>query len=206
MATKKRVLEIEEPEELDVVIFRLKGGPATLQKGFDTINNALTRMAPAAGRTIVQRVPQEITVGTNGSADTGAEEVIEDELPVETTPRGEGSAGQRREKSWKFLSDFDMEGNSTPFKDFAGVKGELGTYDKYMVAAYWLHKHGGLAAFSGNHIFTCFRTMGWKSKDDITEPMRRLKKDKSYFEKLERGEWKQTPLGMKAAEAIGNKP
>ena len=82
MATKKnRPDEDPQQEEMAVVIFRLKGGSPTLQKGFDTISQALSAFAPQPTvRAVTTRKPQEIPESANGGTEhTDTEDAIDHE-------------------------------------------------------------------------------------------------------------------------------
>ena len=204
MAKTKYEYEAQQ-EEMAVVIFRLKGGAGTLQKGFETISQAISAFGPQ-GRVATRTAPKELAATTaNGAVEVDETDIEDSEQQddAEAPARATRSTGQKKEK-WKFLSEFNMDGvNGVTFKDFASTKGELIDDHKYMVAAYWLQKHGGLESFSGSHLFTCFRTMGWATRDDMTQPMRRLKSEKSYFDRLGKGQWKLNTHGLQATEAIG---
>ena len=64
--------------------------------------------------------------------------------------------------------------------------------------------HGGADPFTGSHLFTCFRAMDWGTQVDMTQPLRRMKSEKSYFERPTRGQWRlTTTVGVPAAELVG---
>jgi hypothetical protein len=44
--------------------------------------------------------------------------------------------------------------------------------------------------------------MGWNEQADFMQPVRLMMKNKSYFEKAGRYDWKLTQVGMDASEAI----
>ena len=99
----------------------------------------------------------------------------------------------------------DLIGNGVSFKEFATQKNPQTEGEKHLVAALWMDQHGGLETFTIHNVFTCFRTMDWNTAGDFGQPMRLMKKDKSYYSTPKFGLWKLTATpGMDAANAIGN--
>jgi len=102
------------------------------------------------------------------------------------------------------LSDLDLTRGDVPFKEFCTQKNPKGDNEKYLVIATWFHKYGGLDTISTDHIFTGYQTMSWKSNQrDVGQPLRFMKKKRSYFENPEKNTWKITHVGLAAAEQIG---
>jgi hypothetical protein len=67
----------------------------------------------------------------------------------------------------------------------------------------WLSKHGGQEIFTPGQIFTCLRSAGWGDGHlDFTQPLRSMKRDKSYFDNPDAGKWTLTRPGKDAAELI----
>src|ERR1043165_1491314 len=127
MATKKnRPDEDPQQEEMAVVIFRLKGGSHTLQKGFDTISQALSAFAPQPiVRSITTRTPYEIPASANGgTVHTEIEDAIdhEEQQDVESTPAPMPAKGSRGPRKYKFLPDMDLSGGGVSFKEFASKR------------------------------------------------------------------------------------
>jgi hypothetical protein len=208
---KKAFTGPEEQEEMTVVILRFKGGGDTLRKGFDTVSQALAALGPAVPAPTVQRLrpPRaEVEVFRNGDKSTGnataddpEDGSIEGENGNSADPRQPG--GPRKYYTPKFLADLKLspEGQ-TPWKEYAATKNPGIETDRYLVAAGWLTEHGGNEKFRIDHVFTCFRAMDWKMQKDPSQPIRQLKKNKSYFDSLARGLWKLTDIGLEYAKSL----
>jgi hypothetical protein len=73
---------------------------------------------------------------------------------------------------------------------------------RYLSIAAWLHDHRGMETITADHIYTCYRHLGWPTDiPDFAQPLRELK-HKQYFTSPERGKYAINQLGLaKAAEA-----
>jgi hypothetical protein len=102
-----------------------------------------------------------------------------------------------------FLGDFNLSPDNVPsLKDYCAEKDPQNDTDKFLVASAWIQTHGGVNPFNGNHLFTCFRAMGWKTQADMVQPLRASKHKKSFYENPSRGEWRLTSIGLEAAENL----
>ncbi len=216
MAREKKPLlpayQAPEQEEMTVVVVKFKGGPESMQKGFDAVNNAILALGPGQHnnqRVIVQRTPvaQLPSAAQNGhvlDAEIAEpdEETTEPEqaVPAPAAP----AATPKPRKAYTFMSDFNLSPAGIPsWKEYAAQKNPQTENDKFLVAAAWVQTHGGTDPFTGRHLFTVFRAMEWPTQADMTQPMRTLKSKKSYFENPASGKWKLTGIGLEAAEKIG---
>src|SRR5262249_61649267 len=76
---------------------------------------------------------------------------------------------------------------------------------RYLKIGEWLHDHRGIEAVTADHIYTCYRHLGWPTDiPDFAQPLRELK-HKQYFTTPERGKYAINQLGLaKAAEAASD--
>jgi hypothetical protein len=199
----------DSQEEMTVVILRIKGGSDTLQRGFDALSNAFAAIGPISPH---RRSTAHVQLQTpqNGTAleleahdDENAEEVAQ--ACVEDDGDHQRSSGQRKYTVQTLVSDLDLTAGGQGWKAFAVDKAPQNDNEKYLVAAIWLTESAGLETFTTDHIFTCFRAMGWKEQKDFSQPLRLMKSKKSYFENPSRGVWKlTTSIGVPAAQKIDN--
>lgn len=199
-----------QQEEMTVIVVKFKGGPESMQKGFDSVNNAIAALGPAQSnnhRITVQRAPAHIAPPANSDQviDTELqdlesaeiEESVTETLAVPATP-------PKPRKAYNFMNDFNLTPTGVPsLKDYCVQKNPQTDNDKFLVASAWIQQHGGADPFTGRHLFTAFRAMQWDTQVDMTQPMRTMKLKKSYFENPSTGKWKLTVIGLEAAEAIG---
>jgi hypothetical protein len=204
----KKMQPSGEQEEMTVVILRFKGGGDSLQKGFETVSQALAilgqppvhhqrRLPPVLSATpTVSELP-----GPEKNADAlEGEENFEDSEGTEVSRQRSGSAHKYGKP--KFDGTLDLDAGDVKFRDYCAQKKPANDNDKYLVAAAWLTEHGGHVDFTANQLFTCFRAMTWSEQKDFMQPMRTMMKNKSYFEKTARKSWKLTSVGLTAAKAV----
>lgn len=215
MAREKRYVPpaYEHPaqEEMTVVVVKFKGGPESMQKGFDAVNNAIAALGPT------QPVPQRVAVSPtqaqlppaipqNGNLFSAEIEELEVKR-LDTAPEDGPSvsaAVPKPRKPYTFMSDFNLTPDGVPsLKEYCAGKSVQSDNDKFLVAGAWIQTYGGTDPFTGNHLFTVFRAMEWKTQTDMTQPLRRLKSEKSYFENPGGGKWRLTGIGLEAAERVG---
>ena len=183
-----------------------------MQKGFDAVNNAIASLGPAQPATqplAVSRTSMQLSPAPsqNGHVlDAGIDESEAEALNTAPEPRvlGSSAALPKPRKSYTFMSNFNLAPDGVPsLKDYCANKSIKTDNDKFLVASAWIQTHGGADLFSGRHLFTVFRAMEWKTQADMTQPMRRLKSEKSYFENPSSGKWRLTGIGLEAAAKIG---
>jgi hypothetical protein len=214
MALKKAVSSgpVEpQQEEMTVVVVKFKGGPESMQKGFDAVNNAIAALGPAqpnSQRVIVQRTPAKLSPPL-AQDDQVLDAEIEEPNTAESenvapAPEAPASTPKPR-KPYTFISEFNLSPAGVPsLKEYCTAKKPQNDSDKCLVAGAWIQTHGGIDPFTGRHLFTAFRAMEWKTQSDMTQPMRLLKSKKSYFDNPSSGKWRLTGIGLEAAEKFGS--
>jgi hypothetical protein len=191
----------DQQEEMTVIVVRVKGQGDTLRKGFDAISSAFASLGAAPP------APRRLGASTNGNLNGTVteelpEDALEEEVDNEETVIEATSSSTARPRKYKFLDDFDLNAGPTPWKEFAASKAPKTDSDCYLVASLWITENAGLATFTVNHVFTCFRAMQWNEQKDFSQPMRLMKSKKSYFDNPSRRSWKLTQVGLEAARAI----
>jgi hypothetical protein len=203
-------IEARPQEEMTVIVVKFKGGAESMQKGFDTVNNAITSLGPAQQRVVITSAPAQLPSATSAQNGHVTDAEIEEAGAATTddaehvTPASAALAAPTKpRKGYTFMSDFNLSPAGLPsLKEYCAEKSPQIDNDKFLVAGAWIQTHGGADLFTGRHLFTAFRAMEWKTQVDMTKPMRRLKSQKSYFENLSNGKWKLTGIGLEAAEKI----
>jgi len=207
--------QVAEQEEMTVVVVKFKGGPESMQKGFDAVNNAIAALGPAHPnnqRAVVTRTPAQLAPppAQNGHVvDTEIEDPEAADTGEETAPDPPAApsavaAAPKPRRGYTFMNEFNLSPPGvSSWKDYATQKNPQTENDKFLVASAWTQTHGGVDPFTGRHLFTAFRAMEWPTQVDMTQPLRTLKSKKSYYENPSSGKWKLTTIGLEAADKIG---
>lgn len=123
---------------------------------------------------------------TSGIVDEDQEadftEVVQDDLDVAPPSRQKPTRNSkpRVAKTPNVLDDIDVTSDPS-LKDF--VSGfEISTaVDKYLVIALWFRDARATPAITVDHIYTCFKMLGWSTNsNDFAKPMRNLRDEQSF--------------------------
>lgn len=71
---------------------------------------------------------------------------------------------------------------------------------RYLMIAAWLHDHRDTPVITHDHVYSCYRLLGWPTDiADFAQPLRELK-HKQYFTTPERGKYAINQLGLQKAK------
>ncbi len=165
---------------MTVMVFQLDGSDQTLLEGIRTISGAIqgmvrpTRALPLQVGTPIPPGEEaeplvDDTIQTNGEdVETGQTDETE---PRRTTPP----------RPPQVLSDLKVPAEE--LKAFCESK-QVGSKDtrRYLAIAAFLKEKMNVTAVTADHIYTCYRLMGWNTPADAGAPLRALKR-KGNFQK-----------------------
>ncbi len=144
------------------------------------ITHAITsalRQAQPGQRLIPAAAPDAPEAGQNGKEAVGQQE-REDEVEeiVETEDVAPRSAKPRKSSNPRVLSEVDLNSGEMPFATFAEQKGlPKQALKRYLLVAYWFKKYRNTPSVSQDHVFTCYKKMGWGTGTaDFAQPLRDL--------------------------------
>jgi hypothetical protein len=74
--------------------------------------------------------------------------------------------------------ELDLTSGEKSLADFLNEKNPDSYNSKYLAVAAWFKEHRKIDTISVDHVFTCFKSMGWSfgTMGDLTGPMRELKR------------------------------
>jgi hypothetical protein len=114
--------------------------------------------------------------GSNMQGASPAVEELEGAVGLENDPVDHTEvtpSARRRFPTPKVLGDVDLNSGDIPFEKFANEKGPKTTISRYLVVAYWFKTYRQVESVNMNHVFTCFKKMGWGTDiKDFTQPLR----------------------------------
>lgn len=105
--------------------------------------------------------------GNGDMQDAGDTEVIEhegEEPPEETVAPVVRAAAKTPRQYYKpkVLKDFELtDGRDVSFEAFANEKAQTADTKRYLMIAAWCHDHADTPQVTADHVYTCYRSMGW---------------------------------------------
>jgi hypothetical protein len=167
--------------KMTILLFQIEGNDQTLQDGIKTISDAIDGMVRPA-RALPAAVPngassQRSTAETLDTAEPSPTK--EQEFALE--PLDERAEIRRSPKPPKVLPELKV-----PVEDLRKVLDEYKVPDqdnsRYLALAFFLRENMSVPAVTMDHIYTCYRLLGWTTPKDAGQPLRRLK-SQGFFEK-----------------------
>ena len=164
------------------------------------IQNALRSPAPVAVKRIAAPAPH-----VNGGPESGEAGLV-DEAPTEEvdladpTPPAPKIKVPRKPAPKPSVIEIDIT-SEPPLSSLADPKSN---HKRYLAIAAWLHDHRSTEAVTADHIYTCYRHLGWPIDiPDFAQPLRELK-HKQYFTTPERGKYAINQLGLAKATEVAS--
>lgn len=168
-----------------------------IQSVTQAISNALRGANP-----IPTRLPASpAQLNGNGSAAVPVQEpeYVEDAEEVESvdvTPTAPRKKQQRRAAPKPTVIQIDTD-SEPPLSSLGAFKSN---HKGYLAIAAWLHDYRDTPAVTQDHIYSCYRLLGWPTDIlDFAQPLRELK-HKQYFTTPERGKYAINQLGLQKAK------
>jgi hypothetical protein len=133
---------------------------------------------------VVARTPASqthmISVGTTAEPLGEDDDVIEVANAIETAPTENRQPRKRAvAKTPDVLNDIDTDRSPT-LKDFVAQFDVKTGVDRYLVIALWFRDARATSAITVDHVYTCFRLLGWStSSADFSKPLRNLRDEQS---------------------------
>jgi len=137
----------------------------------------------------------------NGPAEPVEEPDLFDDVDevdaVDVTPPVPKKKAQRRvAPKPQVINDLD----TTSEPALSSLADPKSNHKRYLMIAAWLHDHRELPVITVDHIYTCYRHLGWPTDIlDFAQPLRELK-HKQYFTTPERGKYAINQLGLQKAK------
>ena len=153
------------------------------------------RQLPA--RQTVQALPEVQEPTSEEEVETAPDGELEEETG-EDTPR----TPKPRPKLPlpKYLSDFNLTGNGTSFKDYIQANPLRSHVKRYLSAAMWLKEHGNSPTINADKVYTCYKTASWPLGINDWDANFRGAVKRDLMRRVSPGEYAITPLGEAALQ------
>jgi hypothetical protein len=160
-----------------------------------TLTQAFTNALRGPSTTVKRLAP---TPATNGHAEPeeeildGAEDDIDTVDVTPVTPRS-----KKPRKVAPKPTVIPIPEGDPPLSSLVDPKSN---HKRYLMIASFLHDHRAIEAVTQDHIYSCYRLLGWPTDIlDFAQPLRELK-FRQYFESPERGKYAINQLGLQKAK------
>jgi hypothetical protein len=148
-------------------VLKIKGDSGTLQKGFDTLSQAINALGPGTMARQARQLPSGNGQVIDAEGQVTTEEPPPEELPQETPVSTKGRRPPNAPR-YKFLDDFNLCPSGVPtIKAYCTQKHPQTQNEKTLVVSAWIQTNGGCESYTVGHVFTCLRFMEWKTPVDL---------------------------------------
>jgi hypothetical protein len=190
----KQSIGTKNPSRIRFVMVEAELGDGDIGQITQAITNALRGPAP----TVIKRIAAPVPV-VNGGAEHAELEPVEEvaeEIETENVTSAAPKAKTPRKAAPK-PSVIELDITSDP--PLTSIVDPKTNHGRYLVISAWLHDHRKIEAVTADHIYTCFRHLGWPTDIlDFAQPLRELK-HKQFFTTPERGKYAINQLGLARA-------
>lgn len=196
----------EEKGKIKIRFFEveLEGTDATLQEVIRSVTSVAGR-APTVLRARTLPPGQDRQEGVEALLDENPNVVDTEEAPISTssvTP----SKAKTKKKSYgnPQVLDIDLKSGEIPFASYCKSKNPTDTIKKYLVCAAWFKEYRKEEEISIDHIYTCYRAMGWSVQKDMGQTFRGGKKQGYFDNGSKNGMWKINHIGLDKVLSMGS--
>jgi len=151
---------------------------------------------------VAKTLTHQPTPESDEEVEATVEEVVEEDIGTVAQPK----QSRARKTVTRAPNVIDIDMNSpTSLATFAQGKDAKSQHKKFMIAAAWLKEHRNTDAITADHVYTCFKSMGWSTNiPDFGLPLRDLKNKLQYFAKSEKG-YEINHIGLDFVKKLGGR-
>jgi hypothetical protein len=166
-------------------------GPIT-----QAIQNALRGPAPVTIQRLASpSASKSVAQDADGATPEPDLEVVQDGEIVDAAPETPRQRVPRKPGPTPNIIDIEMN-NGMSLASFAQSRDSKSHHKRFLIAAAWLKEHRNIDPVSADHIYTCYRSIGWPANiPDFARPLRELKFRK-FFTQPERGLYAINHIGL----------
>jgi hypothetical protein len=129
-------------------------------------------------------------------------DVDQDGAVIDAVPEASRQRQSRKPAPTPDIVPLEMN-DDISLTSFAQGRDSKSHHKRFLIAAAWLKEHRNLDAVSVDHIYTCYRSMGWPTNiPDFAQPLRELK-SKKFFTQPEKGRYAINHIGLDYVKKLG---
>jgi hypothetical protein len=201
---KASTVKSSGPARVRLIVFDAEVPDGDFNSLAQVLQNALKAPNVIQRPTIVTGKTKTITHQPTADAsqeDEAAEELDTQEVDDVTPTTSKTPRAKRTLRTPKVVA-LDMN-SPVSLESFVQGKDVSSQAKKYMVSAAWLKECRQIDAVTEDHIFTCFRFLGWSTGiPDFGQPLRDLKSKQQFFDKSDKG-YEINHLGLDFVRKLG---
>jgi hypothetical protein len=174
-------------------------GPIT-----QAIQNALRGPSTSTVQRLAPISSAKVNSTGNDELDADVEDVDDDvnENDEPTTPTQPKRTAGKRVAPTPNVIDMD-EDSASSLKSFMQQANPKSQHKRYLAIATWFHDLRQTKSIGVDHVYTCYRIMGWSTSiNDFGQPFRELKHLK-FFKSPEKGKFDINHIGLAKAKETG---
>jgi hypothetical protein len=172
--------------------FELEGSNAALES---TVRTMATTLARRDGNGNSKSLATAAAAALPSGQTVESDNVDVDE-EIEVSPQPVRPKPTKRSVEKAELLDLDFRSAAVPLSDYIAAH-DVGDADwrRYLAIAKWFKEHMGVGAVTTDHIFTAYRTLGWKVPPRIRQPLIDGKRQKGWYRMAGKGCYEITHIG-----------
>lgn len=159
------------------VEFDMEGGSAALHESLRAIAGAINRGAkPAALPMTSKPGAQALTAGdAQDPEEAETDDGLTEELPEADQREQNRANGAPKKLRTPQIVDLDLK-TAPGLKEYCDKLQPEGDNKRYLAIVAYLRQHRTVREVTMDHVYTCYRHMGWNVPRDVSSPLRGLKK------------------------------
>lgn len=182
----------------------LEGGDETLLEGVRTAAAVASRGATSVR--VIKALPSVKDMASHQNDVEDADESLEengDEKDDTSTTASRNSPKKNRVYPTPEVLDIDLKSEPS-LEEFVAKAKPTEDNKKYLVVAAWFKEHRNTPSIGINHIWTCFKALGWGVQKDMGQPFRSMKKNAWFKGSEERGQFNITHVGLDQVQKMNS--
>jgi len=165
--------------KMTVIHFETESDNETLRENIRSIAQTLSR-ALTPTQTRIVHAPAQLNSGNGASPETTQDgedfvDAIDADFDTSTSAKSKGKKNANRQLRTPQPLDLDLTSADVPLKTFMEQKKPTGDTKRYLAIAQWLKTYLNIDEITMDHVYTCYRSMGWNVASDAAVALRNAK-------------------------------
>ena len=202
MAKSYKDAETKGRVKFRIIEFELDGNDSTLQESLRSLATAIQgRNSGLPTKRMLNGTPSgtsDAVIPPSEGEDSESETDVSDESR-EQEP-AERQSNPRGPRSYKEPQILQIRSRYTAVAEISlDAKNPEADAERYLLIAAWLKEARNIAEVGGDHIYTCYRAMGFYPPKDAVQPLRDMKKQGWFVKGAAKGTYTINHIGLKKA-------